>query len=165
MTFSLPLGSPTQLAWVTDDLDACEASLATIFGPVAWARMPNIAFGPDTCEYRDQPADFVADIVLGYAGDMQLEIIRPVSGDSLYTEHLDQHGPGFHHICVEVDDLASTVAAARADGISVPQLGSMGVMDFAYLDLRSRGFGWAEIARLTPTAREMYAALRAARPS
>lgn len=162
MTFSLPLGSPIQLAWVTDDLDACEASVAQIFGPVRWTRMPGIAFGPQTCEFRGAPADFVADIVLGYAGDMQLELIRPVSGESLYTEHLATQGPGFHHVCVAVDDIDEAVDAARAEGIEVPMRGSMGIMEFAYLDLRSRGFGWAELAQLTPQALQMYDALKAA---
>ena len=50
--------------------------------------MPDVHFGPDTCTYRGAPADFVANISLSYAGDMQLELIEPVSGDSIYSEFL-----------------------------------------------------------------------------
>ena len=42
--------------------------------------MPDVHFGPDACTYRGRPADFVADISLSYAGDMQLELIAPVAG-------------------------------------------------------------------------------------
>lgn len=63
-----------------------------------------VHFTPDTCSYRGEPADFVADIALSYAGDMQLELIAPVSGRSIYSEFLRDSGPGLHHICVEAAD-------------------------------------------------------------
>src|SRR5688572_1869099 len=101
---SLPLSGPiTQVAWVTDDLDATESVLGALVGAGGWTRMPDIRFGPDTCTYRGRPADFVADISLAYSGDLQLELIRPVFGESIYTEHLERHGAGLHHVCVEVD--------------------------------------------------------------
>ncbi len=164
MTFQLPSGPVIQLAWVTDDLDECERTISAVFGPVWWTRMPGIQFGPETCELRGAPADFVADISLGYAGDLQLEVIRPVSGDSIYTEFLSLHGPGQHHVCVETDDIDAVVDAARAAGIEVPMRGSMGIMDFAYLDLCAQGFGFAEVAQLTDTARDLYASLKRGTP-
>ncbi len=160
MSFQLPGGPAIQMAWVSDDLDACERVVASVFGPVRWTRMPGIHFGPDTCELRGAPADFVADIVLGYAGELQLELIRPVRGDSIYVDFLAEHGPGQHHVCVETDDIDTVVADARAAGIDVPMRGSMSIMDFAYLDLRTQGFGWAEVAQLSDTARDLYASLK-----
>ena len=97
--------TPVQIAWVTRDLDATEKALTMLLGAKKWMRMPGVHFGPDTCTYRGKPADFVADISLSYAGETQLELIAPVSGESIYTEFLDRAGPGLHHICVEVDDL------------------------------------------------------------
>ena len=72
------------------------------------------------------PADFVADISLSYAGDMQLEVIAPVAGDSIYTEFLRDSGPGLRHICIEADDAADFTKAleeAEANGAAgVPYL-------------------------------------------
>ena len=96
--------TPVQIAWVTDDLTQTEAMLTTLLGARKWIRMPGIHFAPDTCTYRGAPADFVADISLSYAGDMQLELIRPVSGDSIYREFLQACGPGLHHVCMRADD-------------------------------------------------------------
>ena len=70
---------------MTHDLDATETALTGLLGARKWVRMPDVHFGPDTCMYRGAPADFVADISLSYAGDMQLELIEPVRGDSIYT--------------------------------------------------------------------------------
>ncbi len=70
--------------------------------------MPDVHFAPDTCTYRGRPADFVAHISFSYAGDTQLELIAPVTGESVYTEFLDRAGPGLHHICVERSTERST---------------------------------------------------------
>lgn len=159
---SLP-GPITQVAWVTDDLDATEAVLGALVGTDGWTRLPDIRFGPDTCTYRGGPADFVADISLAYSGDLQLELIRPVSGVSIYTEHLERHGTGLHHVCVEVDDLVGAVTAARAAGHEIVQQGSMGGadgMEFAYVEASATGTSYVELAWIGPDIRAFYDTLR-----
>ncbi|CQD18968.1 flavoprotein [Mycolicibacterium conceptionense] len=94
--------TPVQIAWVTADLDATEQALTSLLRARRWVRMPAVHFSAETCSYRGRPADFVADISLSYAGDTQLELIAPVSGQSVYTEFLDRHGAGLHHICIEL---------------------------------------------------------------
>lgn len=158
---TLPVTGPiSQVAWVTDDLDATEAMLGGLVG--GWTRLPEVRFGPDTCTYRGTPADFTADISLAYSGDLQLELIRPVSGESLYTEHLARHGAGLHHVCVEVDDMADALAAVRAAGHEVVQEGSMagGGMEFAYVDTAAAGASYLELARVGPELRAFYDTLR-----
>ncbi len=160
---ALPLAGPiSQVCWVTDDLDATEEALTTMFGLSAWTRLPDIRFGPDTCTYRGRPADFVADISLAYSGDLQLELIRPVSGESLYTEHLARHGVGLHHVCIEVDDMVAAIAAVRAAGYEIAQQGSMGggLMDFAYVETPAAGASYVELARVGPEIRALYDTLR-----
>src|ERR1700757_2179532 len=120
--------TPVQIAWVTSDLEATEGALTRLLGAKKWVRLPGVHFGPDTCTYRGRPADFVADISLSYAGETQLELIAPVSGESIYTEFLDASGPGLHHICTDADSPeAFTVAVADAvgNGAVVAQQGEM----------------------------------------
>ena len=66
--------------WVTDDLEATERLLPEQFGTGAWTRIPDVTFGADTTTLRGEPVEFTAHISLGYAGDLQLELIQPVSG-------------------------------------------------------------------------------------
>ena len=49
--------------------------LTGLLGARKWIRLPAVHFGPDACTYCGQPADFVADIALSYAGEMQLELV------------------------------------------------------------------------------------------
>lgn len=154
-------GPIVQIAWVVDDLDPLESLLRDQFGSTAWMRIPGVHFGPESCEFRGAPADFTADISLAYAGDLQLELIRPVSGDSIYTEFLDQHGPGLHHHCYEVDDIAAAMQRAEAAGFSVLQHGSMmGMMEFAYVDGAAAGAPYIELARIGPEIKAMYDGIR-----
>lgn len=152
--------TPVQIAWVTRDLDATEQALSTVLGARKWVRMPGVHFGPDTCRYRGEPADFVADVSLSYAGDTQLEVIAPVRGESLYTEFLDRSGPGLHHVCHEaVDEEAFTAAVreAQSHGLPVVAEGVMaGGMRFAYVGAATAGVPYIEIACLTDDIRTFF---------
>jgi len=142
--------TPVQIAWVTRDLAATESVLTALLGAKKWVRMPGVHFGPEACTYRGQPADFVADISLSYAGDTQLELIAPVSGRNIYTEFLEQSGPGLHHICIEAGDAAQFDAAVRdaqREDLPVVMAGTMpGGMRFAYVSAESSGVPYIEIA-------------------
>lgn len=144
--------TPVQIAWVTKDLAATEEALTTLLGAKKWIRVPDVHFGPDTCTYRGRPADFVAGISFSYAGDTQLELIAPVTGESVYTEFLDRAGPGLHHICVEVDDVDAAIGTAE-----VLQRGVMpGGMEFAYVTAEAAGVPYIEIAHIPPEIRAFF---------
>jgi catechol 2,3-dioxygenase-like lactoylglutathione lyase family enzyme len=146
--------TPVQIAWVTRDLDATENALTTLLGAKKWIRMPGVHFGPDTCTYRGEPADFVADISLSYAGDTQLELITPVRGRSIYTDFLDRAGAGLHHICIETDDLDRVLAQRDTE---VVQRGLMpGGMEFAYVSADGAGVPYIEIAHIPSEIRAFF---------
>lgn len=148
----MPDQTPVQIAWVTTDLDATEGALTRMLGAKKWIRVPDVHFGPDVCTYRGRPADFVAHISFSYAGDTQLELIAPVSGESVYTEFLDRAGQGLHHICVEVDDVDAAV-----DGADVVQRGTMpGGMEFAYVSAEAAAVPYIEIAHIPPEIRAFF---------
>ncbi len=152
--------TPVQIAWVTADIDATEAALTRLVGAKKWLRMPGVHFGPDTCTYRGRPADFVADISLSYAGETQLEVIAPVSGDSIYTEFLTESGPGLHHICMEAegaDGFAKALEDAVAAGATVVQQGVMpGGIEFAYISADAAGVPYIEIAHFPAEIRAFF---------
>jgi catechol 2,3-dioxygenase-like lactoylglutathione lyase family enzyme len=150
----MPDQTPVQIAWVTRDLDATETALTTLLGARKWIRMPGVHFAPDTCSYRGAPADFVADISLSYAGETQLELIAPVTGESIYTEFLETAGPGLHHICIEVDHLDRALAERNAQ---VLQRGLMpGGLEFAYVSAAAAGVPYIEIAHIAPDIRAFF---------
>jgi catechol 2,3-dioxygenase-like lactoylglutathione lyase family enzyme len=152
--------TPVQIAWVTRDLDATEKALTSLLGAKRWFRVPDVHFGPDSCTYRGRPADFVAHISLSYAGETQLELIAPVSGESIYTEFLDTAGPGLHHVCIEAadpDGFDAALEAAENQGASVVQQGTMpGGIRFAYVAAKDAGVPYLEIAHIPSDVRAFF---------
>ncbi|MFC9997595.1 VOC family protein [Nocardia sp. NPDC127526] len=150
-------GPVTQIAWVVADVGSAETYLGATMGAGAWTRMPEVHFGPETCTYRGQPADFTAHISLAYQGDTQLELIQPVRGTSIYTEFLERSGPGLHHLCLEPADFDAALKDAAAQGIEIVQQGDMGgQMRFAYLDGAAAGVPFLELAEIGPNMRMFF---------
>jgi catechol 2,3-dioxygenase-like lactoylglutathione lyase family enzyme len=157
---TVPVESPTQIAWVTTDLDATETALTGLLGVRKWVRIPNVHFAPDSCSYHGKPADFVASISLSYLGEMQLELISPVSGQSVYSDFLRNSGPGLHHVCTEAESpeqFDALLAQAADNGASVVQQGVMpGGIQFAYISAPQAGVPYLEIAYISPEMRAFY---------
>jgi len=155
-------GPITQICWVTDDLERTEALLSGQFGTGAWTRIPDVTFEAGSTTLRGVPAEFTAHIALGYAGDLQLELIQPVSGPTIHAEFLDVHGPGLHHVCFDVEDVDAACASAEDAGLPVLMRGSMmgGEIEFAYVDGSAAGAPYVELARIGPGMREFYAAVK-----
>ena len=156
---------PVQIAWVTNDLAATESTLSAMLGVRKWVRMAGVHFGPDSCTYRGEPADFIADISLSYAGEMQLELIAPVSGRSIYEDFLRDSGPGLHHICIEAgdsDDFAVMLDDATARGADIVSQGTMpGGMRFAFVAAADAGVPFVEIAHIPAEIREVFDYIKA----
>ena len=71
------------------------------------------------CErvYRETVEDRTfewATYVLGDAS--RLELIAPVDGESFLTDYLDEHGPGLHHVTLEVVDIDAAIDALEGEG-------------------------------------------------
>jgi catechol 2,3-dioxygenase-like lactoylglutathione lyase family enzyme len=156
-------GPIIQIAWVVDDIDATEVLLSEQFGASSWTRIPDVRFEEGSTTYRGRPAELVAHVSLAYAGDLQLELIQPVSGESVHTEFLAANGPGLHHVCFATDDVDAACARAEAAGHVVAQRGSMmdGEIDFAYVDCVAAGAPYIELARIGPLMQEFYDAVKA----
>lgn len=68
---------------------------------------------------------------------LNLELIEPLQGPSLYTEHLDEQGGGLHHLgCLAYDDPHAAVEMYEEAGVPVIQSGAFESLEFWYLDTR-----------------------------
>ena len=158
------LGSITQTCWVVRDIAATERFMGENLGVEQWTRFPDLAFGPDKCTYRGRPAAFVAHVSLAYLGEMQLELIQPVRGESIYSDFLERSGGGMHHVAFEPDDFEGALRDFADRGMTPVQQGEMagGLMRFAYIEGSSHGVPYIEIAQVGPEMRAIYDSIRAA---
>ena len=62
-------------------------------------------------------------IAVAQAGSLQLELLQPVDGPSIYADWLEEHGEGLSHLNFLVDDIDGVSAALAGDGFPCIQSG------------------------------------------
>ena len=155
-----------QVAYVIRDLEAAEKWFQRIMGVPFFTRS-EIVLG-EGCTYRGKPADSAMRLSLGFAGEVQIELIEALRGQSIYTEFMEAKGPGLHHVAFSVPDVDATVAELCAAGLVPIQEGSFGDgrVKFSYFDCDAEGASVIEIlgfdAATTAAMEQMKQAAKAA---
>jgi methylmalonyl-CoA/ethylmalonyl-CoA epimerase len=134
-------GATMQVAMITRDLDAAMKHHwdACKIGP--W---DIYKFEPGKVRnfvYRGKPATHTCLIAVAWSGDTQLELIQPLTGYSIYDEHLEKFGEGLHHIKLYHADCQKAVAEYEKRGYPVLQCGKIDDDEHYYLDT-ARDFGY-----------------------
>ena len=125
------------MGFVVEDLDDGMDRFGSVLGIGPWEvyrfeppRLTETTYRGEEHEYS------MALAITDLAGTM-IELIEPLEGESLYTEHLAEHGEGLHHVaCFSFDDTEGTVRAFEEAGIDVVQSGTFADAPYWYLDTR-----------------------------
>ncbi len=127
-----------QIAFVVRDLDRTVESYHRLFGIGPWHFY---TYGKPLVPHmtrHGKPADYTMRIALSYFGDMRVELIEQVAGDTVYEEFIERHGYGIQHLGVLVEDVHEAIAQAEAAGLRMVQdgagFGPDGDGHYAYLD-------------------------------
>ena len=87
---------------------------------------------------RGKETEYKMKVALSYFGDMRVEIIEPLEGDTLYKEFVEKHGYGVQHLGFLVDDMEEALKIAEEAGFKMIMDGSgfglAGDGHYAYLD-------------------------------
>lgn len=76
--------------------------------------------------YRGAPGVFQMHLAIGYAGQLQIELIQHLSGESIFKEFLNSKGEGMHHLQFVVDDYEKALSDFAKNGYPVIQSGRLG---------------------------------------
>ncbi len=93
------------IAILTDDLDASLAFWRDTLG----LKLTHVTDVPDE-------GSMVAFLP---TGGSEIELVKPTTTDSGLARYLEKRGPGMHHICLEVDDLAEIIARLKEKGLQL----------------------------------------------
>ena len=75
-------------------------------------------------EYHGKAGNFTAKFYFVDLGNIELELIEPVSGENIWSDYIERHGSCIHHIKFLIDDLPETEAHLAAHGLRCSQKGS-----------------------------------------
>ena len=128
-----------QIGIVVQDVDAAADQFGSLLGigPFRIMDWPIDGVDPEGI-YLDQPAKWRMREGFCKLGPIQIELIQPLEGRSIYSDFLQAHGPGLHHIRFSVEPFDAAVVALKAAGLRVLSSGT-GVhvgSRWAYIDTR-----------------------------
>jgi methylmalonyl-CoA/ethylmalonyl-CoA epimerase len=125
-----------QCATIVHDLDEAVRRWTETLGIGPWTGYRLEAPRLKEMRYRGDAAEFSFRHALAWQGEMQFELIQPLAGPSIFSDHLAVHGEGLHHVGKYVPEHAKAVAEALAAGFEPLQsargFGAEGDGAFAY---------------------------------
>ena len=74
------------------------------------------ALGMELHGLRDVPAEKSQVAFLPLSGS-EVELVQPTTDDSGIAKYLAKRGPGMHHLCLEVDDIAGMLSELKSKGV------------------------------------------------
>lgn len=127
------LGPMRQLGYVVGDAEAGAHQWVERFGIGPWRVIHGIGF--DSCVYRGQAIELAISIASAYSNGVEIELIAQDDGPrSMYTDHLERHGPGVQHACFFPRDYDQARAHLLDSGMEPVLDGAIAETRFCYLE-------------------------------
>ena len=154
------LGEIMQLAYVPADFDAALAFWTKTMGAGPFFALDHVAL--DDVKYLGAPTTIDFSMVLGYWGDLQIELIRQHNrAPSIYQAWRDEDREGLQHVCILVDDMDLARRTCLAAGATVAQEAKVpGGGEVIYVDTGGGPGTMVEILKPSPGGREFFAMMR-----
>ena len=153
-------GRLIQTAFITDDIHASMRELTRTLGAGPWFLRERGVFPKQV--YRGQPAQTALAIALGYAGEMQFEIIQQLDDSpSVYRDHFERNGYGLHHFGMATTDYTAARAHHLAMGDTlVYEAEVANGARVGYFDTHARLPAMIEVIEFLPATQAMFRRFR-----
>lgn len=129
----------TQVGFVVEDLEDGMERFSSILGIGPW---DVYRFEPPRLSettYRGEEHDYSMTLALTDLAGTMLELIEPKEGTSIYTEHLEEHGEGLHHVaCFAFENTEEVVEQFEEAEMGVLQSGNFADVPYWYFDTREQ---------------------------
>ena len=103
-----------QIGIVVPDMDAALSMYGPLFGPFSTLDSPM-----EDVEYRGKPNNCHLLLAFGKSGDVEIELIQLLAGETPHKEFIDQGRSGMHHVRFDVDDLDSYAQQFQDHGYEI----------------------------------------------
>lgn len=127
----LELPAVSQIGIVVKDIDKTIEYYENVLG-IGPFIMPEIVYKEK--HYYGKPADFDFKMAFGSLGPVEMEIIQPIKGPTIYHDFLEKKGEGLHHLGFDVKDIETKLELCKEMGIRIIQGGKGATSQFEYLD-------------------------------
>jgi methylmalonyl-CoA/ethylmalonyl-CoA epimerase len=123
-----------QIGFVVKDADRVARKISELTGLSMPEPIVTDGVEKARTQFRGDPSPARAKLMFFQMGQIAIEIIEPIGGPSTWSEFLDRHGDGVHHIAFTVKDADRSAAGLSAAGIPVVQDGMFEGGKYVYLE-------------------------------
>jgi len=132
----------TQLGYVVKNIEKAKDIWWKTLGVGPWRttvfKLSKRKDAPFRGELHGKSADYSMKLAFANVGKVQIELIQPLEGPSIYKEHLTKKGEGFHHFaCYSLDavkNLPNTMRTFKEMGIDVLMSGVRNESAYYYMN-------------------------------
>jgi methylmalonyl-CoA/ethylmalonyl-CoA epimerase len=131
-----PLQNATlcQIGFVARDAGRIARKLEEITGMKSGEPLLTDGFEKARTLFRGNPTQAKAKLIFFNMGQVSIEIIEPIGGPSTWSEFLEKHGDGVHHIAFTVTSTKAAADGLSAHGILPIQSGVFEGGSYVYAD-------------------------------
>lgn len=153
------LGPIMQLAFVPEDMDKALSYWTKVMGAGPFFSLPHVQ--SREVRYRGTPINLDFSILLGYWGDMQIELIEQhCDNSSIYKSWRDSGQEGLHHVCLLVDDIMEARAVFATADATIEQEVFMDGAEAFYADTGGGPGTMVEVLQPSPDFRGLFTLMR-----
>ena len=155
----------SQVAWVVKDIHSAEKFFQEVIGINNFVKLENLNAQDLEGTYYGKPGNFVFHLYMAYSGDSLIELIQPVSGQSIFQDYLDNNTTsGIQHIAysISVNDLDKAISEFTSKGYPVITSLNLPVAKVVFFDTYKEIGVVTEVIGLTEAGLEFVQQLKGA---
>ena len=119
-----PITNIAQICVIVPNLNQAVENYWKVFGIGPWSFY---TYGKPLVKRmtrHGRPSEYKMRVALANVGPMRIELIEPLEGDTVYSEFVEKHGYGVHHVGVLTEDMAAALNRAKQAGLDMTQDGA-----------------------------------------
>ena len=112
----------TQIAWVVKDINATIRFYEDAMGINNFSKVQTIRVKDFESTYYGNPSDAESLVSIAYSGGTFIELIQPISGNSIFQDYIDKNpAGGIQHVAysVPIDKLDKVISEFSDNGFPV----------------------------------------------
>lgn len=135
---TFPITNIAQICILVPDLDKAMKNFHERFGIGPWSVYTYDKRLVKKMTRNGKPTEYASRIGLANVGNLRIELIQPLEGDTVYTDYIKKHGYGVQHLGILTENMQESLRDAKEAGLEMTMDGSGFGLDgdghYAYLD-------------------------------
>ena len=114
---TVKLGPISHIGIAVEDCEKAAAWWERVFGVGPFSTDVYVLDASTRFRFKGEPAKARMKAAIAYSGDVFIELVEVLEGESPHTEFLRRHGEGLQHVAFSVEDIHQAVADLAGEGL------------------------------------------------